>query len=133
MSGSYAPIGSNPYIPDFNQVSQSASYYDPSFIGPSQPIGYSSGSASSGDGFFTNIPTVASQSNPLAVTINAPASAAQPTAAGGASGTIGATLGQTVNDYFVRAIIIILGFIFVAIGLSMFRGQGQSVIPAPIK
>lgn len=31
------------------------------------------------------------------------------------------SLGVTVNNYFVRAIVIILGFIFVAIGLSMFK------------
>jgi hypothetical protein len=105
--------------------------------GPQLPIGWSGGSAASGSGvsdnitgYFTNVPAVATPSNPLSATLSnsgSPSVSTTPTAgAGSPSGTAGSSLSATVNDYFVRAIIIILGMIFVAVGLSMFRGQGQT-------
>jgi hypothetical protein len=108
-------------------------------------IGWSGGSAASGSGvsdngisgFFTSTPAVATPSNPLSITLNAggsPPASTTPTAGPGSpSGTAGSSLSATVNDYFVRAIIIILGFIFVAVGLSMFRGQGQTGLLAPVR
>lgn len=112
--------------------------------GPQLPIGWSGGSAASGSGvsdsgiggFFTNTPAVATPSNPLSLTLNgggSPASTTPTAGPGSPSGTAGSSLSATVNDYFVRAIIIILGFIFVAVGLSMFRGQGQTGLLAPVK
>lgn len=57
----------------------------------------------------------------------APTGIPQAAASGGITGgatppaaTTGTTSGATVNNWFVRAIIVILGFIFVAVGLSQF-------------
>lgn len=48
-------------------------------------------------------------------------------AASSGSGTAASSVTSLINSYFVRAIIIILGFIFVAVGLSLFR---QTPAPA---
>jgi hypothetical protein len=57
----------------------------------------------------------------------APSTNAQPTA--GASPAAGLTSGS-VADYFLRGVIIVLGFIFVAIGLNMFR---PGIVPNPAR
>lgn len=40
----------------------------------------------------------------------------------------GVTIWDKVSDYFGRAIIIVLGFIFVAVGLSMFKGDAANIL-----
>lgn len=37
-------------------------------------------------------------------------------------------IGTWISQLFLRTVIIVLGLIFVAIGLSMFKGSGQQVI-----
>lgn len=57
-------------------------------------------------------------------TIGTPSNAqagAQPTPASGISS-------GSIADYFIRAVIVILGFIFVAIGLNMFK---PGIVPVP--
>lgn len=38
------------------------------------------------------------------------------------TGPLGISGGSGIEEMFIRAVVIILGFIFVAVGLSMFRG-----------
>jgi hypothetical protein len=105
--------------------------------GPQLPVGWSGGSAASGSGVSDS--GGFSNPNALQLTISnyVPPAPTTPTSGAGTqsgtagspgapSGTAGGSLSATVNDYFVRAIIIILGMIFVAVGLSMFKGQGQT-------
>jgi hypothetical protein len=107
-------------------------------------VGYSGGSAASGSGVSDS--GGFSNPNALQLTISnyVPPAPTTPTSGAGTqsgtagspgapSGTAGGSLSATVNDYFVRAIIIILGMIFVAVGLSMFKGQGQTGLLAPVK
>lgn len=82
-------------------------------IPPGGTIGFSSGSSAIGDG------GVAPTASPLSQRLKVQVDKASP--AVGFSG---------VNDYFVRAIIVILGFILVATGLSMFRQTSPLAIPA---
>jgi len=60
------------------------------------------------------------------VAINGTASAPSNAQAGIASTSNAAS---SVKDYFLRAVIIILGFIFVAVGLNMFR---PGLVPNPV-
>jgi hypothetical protein len=58
--------------------------------------------------------------------------------AGGGSGTLEENAAETAasvteplgisgyEDYFIRGVVIILGFIFVAVGLSMFKGSSSN-------
>ena len=63
-----------------------------------------------------------------------PGSGPGPGSGGGASVTgTDALVTGSVNDLFVRAIIVILGFIFVAMGLRSFGGNAVAVIPAPLR
>lgn len=50
-------------------------------------------------------------------------------AGGTGAGPIPSAVAGSISDYFVRAVVVILGFIFVAIGLNMFR-PGTIVVPA---
>lgn len=43
------------------------------------------------------------------------------------SSTTGSTTGSTANNWFVRAVIVILGFVFVAVGLSQFGAFGAGI------
>lgn len=35
---------------------------------------------------------------------------------------------DTIKNYFLRAVVIILGFIFIAVGLTMFKGQAPIIV-----
>lgn len=86
--------------------------------GPQLPaLGWSGGSAASSNGGVLNLGT-------LHPTTSTPTQTAQ---AGSGTAASGASVLDGINSYFVRAIVIILGFIFVAVGLSLFR---QPLAPA---
>lgn len=86
----------------------------PSFTGETLPSPIGGGAGS---------PGVASAANASGV------SGAPPTAT---TGNANAATGQgTANNWFARATIVILGFVFVAVGLSQF-GRGQMIIKAAI-
>lgn len=48
------------------------------------------------------------------------------------TGNVNATTGSVASSWFARAVVVILGFIFVAVGLSQFN-TGQNVVRAAIK
>ena len=71
-------------------------------------------------GTTTSSPTGTSTPNTSAANPNANATPSTPTSTGPTQGSLA--------DYFARAIIIILGFIFVAVGLNMLR---PGTVPLP--
>lgn len=79
----------------------------------------SQGSAS-GSSATPMLPTLA-PTNAIGTPSNAQTTA-QPQSSGGISS-------GSLADYFVRAVIVILGFIFVAIGLNMFK---PGIVPVPV-
>ena len=48
-------------------------------------------------------------------------------ASGEAGGGLSAATTATLSDLFLRSVVIILGFIFVAVGLSMFKNGGYKI------
>jgi hypothetical protein len=91
----------------------------PSSFAPSQtsggPVITSSGGASGSAGVGTG-----SAGTSLTAPSNAAATAQPAPASGVTSGSLA--------DYFLRGVIVVLGFIFVAVGLNMFR---PGVVPDP--
>jgi hypothetical protein len=82
-------------------------------------LGFSSGSSAS-----TSTTAPASQAS-----LGTPSNT-QPSAAA-ISNPPTSTVGGSIADYFTRAVIIILGFIFVAVGLGMFRSNTMQVSGFP--
>lgn len=92
---------------------------------PSLPSAFAPSATSAGNvvtsfGGANAASAVAPTSPASAVPSNAQASAQPAPASGVTSGSIA--------DYFYRAVIVILGFIFVAIGLNMFK---PGIVPVP--
>lgn len=65
------------------------------------------------------------------ITIGGPEGDAAAPGTGSAEVAGSGGIGASIENYFTRAIVIVLGFIFVAVGLSMFRGE--TVIRMPGK
>lgn len=114
-----APTGSTP--PNFNDtfgafpsIPQLPGSFAPSATSKGNVVA-SAGGANSGAYIAPTTPQTAAPSNAQA--------GAQPSPAGG-------VVSGSLADYFMRAVIIILGFIFVAIGLNMFR---PGIVPNPTK
>lgn len=76
-------------------------------------------------GTVSGSPTIASTAAALSQTASTLGGAS--TTANAAGTTPAASTTGSISDYFIRAIVVILGFIFVAIGLSMFRHGGTVI------
>lgn len=83
-------------------------------IGGTQSVASSGGAPASGGTIGPSIAAPIAPSNPTKI------GTVTPSNVGPATGSI--------SDYFLRAIIVILGFIFVAVGLNMFR---PGIVPDP--
>lgn len=128
LNGSFDQQGANnsySFLIPSSQPAKTAASWDnlqlPSLDGilPSSFSGSSTGSASGG-----STGAVVDPAHPISASLPSNAAAgAQPGATDGiASGSLA--------DYFFRGVIIILGFIFVAVGLNMFK---PGLVPVPVK
>ena len=113
-----APIGGTPsYLGSFDANGNYTGIGYGQGVGlPIQPNGASSSGSSS---VLQDITPTSSVSAASPSTGSQPQAAAATANASSPSGGVGGT----IADYFARAVIIILGFIFVAVGLGMFRGN----------
>lgn len=107
-----APFGSQPA----NPLPALPSTFAPSSTSAGPVITSQGGAGSSGP----NVGGTFAPTNTIGTPSNAQATAQPQPASGLSSGSIA--------DYFVRAVIVILGFIFVAIGLNMFK---PGLVPVP--
>jgi hypothetical protein len=75
------------------------------------------------------VPAIGGGSSAGAASIGQAATSAGISTPAAPTGTTGSTSASPANNWFVRAVIVILGFIFVAVGLSQFgvvqRGLGE--------
>lgn len=119
-SGTFDPAGSNYTSFNFGTSSGDLPALPtlPSLFAPSATSAGNKVVSAGGAGESTGV-------SPTAATAVTSATAAQPVNASTQEVKSG-----SIADYFLRAVIIILGFIFVAIGLNMFR---PGLVPNPIK
>jgi len=124
-------------------IGQGNALYEAYPQGPGTP-GFSLGSDSIIPGNTINTPGVTTNANGGATntgiagtTISTPGGSANPpritvTPNPGQGGSSQAIVSGSLADYFARAIIIVLGFIFIAVGLNMLR-PGTVPMPARLK
>ena len=89
------------------------------------PSATSSGNVVTSQGGAGSVAPNVGPTNAPAFTIGTPSNAVAGAQAQPASGIASGSLA----DYFLRAVIVILGFIFVAIGLNMFK---PGIVPVPV-
>lgn len=86
-------------------------------------------------GSIDAFPTLSQGSQSIAsdkAALSASASAAPASSMGNSGGaSTGSTTTDFVGGWLVRATVIVLGFIFVAVGLSMFKGNTIVAVPLP--
>lgn len=108
----------------------------PTFVGVPGVVGAQAQNNSGG--FFSSLFSPSAATNPIGQGLAAigstsvgssnlnPFNAAS--TVGNAIGTTASTAASSISSYFYRGVVIILGFIFVGIGLSMFRNPAQTVV-----
>lgn len=102
----------------FNPLPALPSTFAPSSTSQGTAIASSGGTSTGGN--------VAGSGGNAGAALTTPQATAAPTA--GAATTSSGVVTGGIADYFLRGVIIILGFIFVAIGLNMFR---PGTVPNP--
>lgn len=107
--------GSGDLTSPFPALPAITSTFAPSATSPGNVVASSGGTTTGGA--TTGAGTIA-----INGTASAPSNAQAGVASSGAA--------STLKDYFLRAVIIILGFVFVAVGLNMFR---PGTIPNPVR